>query len=479
MERLTTIAKIGPFGLTPQSVGRFLRHRRPELSLFLLAVLLRMTMAWRYDATWNYDSEEHWAVVRWVAEHHRVPPVEALLEAYHPPLYYVTAAVLFNLGVSRANMVWLSVTCGTIRLALLWAGLELYLPRSRVARIAALALAAVLAASVHLDGMCYGEPMSGMWITGAMLLVPAAFRRPPATRWRVSIGLGLLLGIAMLTKVSALTIVLSLGMAAFAEFAFSGRDWKTRCQDLAAWAGMLAVCAAVCGWFYARNVRDYGEPFVTTFELPSQHWLVAEKQKVPYLDRRALGYVVGWNMAMYDFPYYPSTMGQYPRFFPAAVASTFVDFWNFSFSGIDPRTPSPIWAGSRPISTRVLAASQYAIVGGTVVFVATLVAWLLVTPRTFRRRDWGLFAILLMPLAMVSLALHFAIQDPVDNYGVVKGAYMHFAAPPLYCLFGVAVAWSRRKPIRWPLFAALLGALWLVATYTFYCRLRLPLLPLS
>jgi hypothetical protein len=172
-------------------------------------------------------------------------------------------------------------------------------------------------------------------------------------------------------------------------------------------------------------------------------------------------------------------MGESPRFFPAAVVSTFVDYYNYSFSGIDISGQSPIWSGSRPISTKVLAASQYAVWGGTFIFVATVLAWLVVTPRIFMRRDWGLMALMLMPAFMVVFALQFAILYPVDNYGVVKGVYMHFAAPPLYGLFGVAVAWSLRKPLRWPLFVTLMGAMWMVATYTLYCRLRLPLLPLS
>ncbi len=464
---------------TITKLAHFLLQRKLELVLLLLGLVLRMTMVWRYNATWSYDSDEHWAVVRWIAEHGRLPSVETMLEAQHPPLFYVAAAALFKHGVSRDHLVWLSIACGMIRLGLVWAGLELYLPRNRLARAFALALAAVLPISVHVDGMVYSEAMSGMWLTAAMLMVPFIFRRPVSLRYLPASGLGLILGLAMLTKISAVAIIVSICMAALMELAFSGGAWKERCKVLLPWSATLAVCIIVCGWYFARNVRDHGTPFVTSFDLPTQHWVVAEKQKTPYLDRRTLGYVVGWNKAMYDFPYYPSTMGQSPRFFPAAVASTFVDFWDYSFSGIDPNTPSPIFGGSRPLSTKVLAVSQYAIVGGTAIFFATLVAWLCSTPQTFRRRDWGLLALLIMPLIAVIFALHFAIEYPIDNYGVVKGAYMIFAAPPLYGLFGLAAAWSLRTPVRWPLFATLAGALWLVASYTFYCRLRLPILPLS
>jgi hypothetical protein len=460
-------------------LGAFLRSRKPELALFLLGVLLRMTMAWTFNVDWSYDSDQHWLVVRWIAEHGRVPPVEAVFEAFHPPLYYALSAILFTHGVSHAHMVWLPIACGVVRLGLLWAGFELYLPGSRVARISALALSAVLAASVHVDGMTYPEPLSGVWCAAALLLIPMAFRRPPQTRWRLGIPLGLLLGIAMLTKISAFAVLLSLGTTAVAELIFSRRDGNTRFKNLATWAGTLAVCLAVCGWYFARNVRDYGTPFVTSFDLPSQHWLVADSDKLPYLERRTLAYIFGWSRAMHDFPYYPTAIKSHPMFFPVVVASTFLDFYNYSFSGIDPSTKSPIWAGHCPLSTQILALSQYAMLAGTVIFVATVAAWFVVARMTARRGDWGLFTVLLVPAFMTALALHFAIRAPVDSYGVVKGAYMQFAAGPLDGLFGLAVAWSLRKPVRWPLFAAFAASLWAVAAYTLYCRLRLPLLPLS
>lgn len=457
----------------------FLRSRKPELALFLLGVLLRVTMAWTYNVDWSYDSDQHWLVVRWIAEHGRVPPVDATFESFHPPLYYVISAILFKHGVSHAHMVWIAIVSGVVRLGLLWAGFELYLPHSRLARISALALSAVLAASVHADGMTYPEPLSGMWCAAALLLIPIAFKRRPERRWRLAIALGLLLGVAMVTKISAVAIILSLGVGAGAEAVFSRRDWRTRAKGLATWAVTLAVCLAVCGWYFERNVRDYGTPFVTSFDLPFQHNLVADTDKLPYLERRTLAYVFGWSRAMNDYPYYPTAITTHPMFFPVVVASTFVDFYNYGFSGIDPSTKSDVWAGHCPLSTQILTLSQDAMLAGTVIFLATVAAWFMAARATARRRDWGLFTTLLAPACMTALALHFAIRAPVDAVGVVKSAYMQFASGPLDAVFGLAVAWSLQKSIRWPLFAALLASLWTVAAYTLYCRLRLPMLPLS
>jgi hypothetical protein len=455
----------------------WLWHRKLEVALFLLGVLLRATMVW-LDPDWSYDSGGHWELVLWILEHRRVPPVEATFHSFHPPLYYAAAAWLVGLGLTRAQLVWFSVACGTLRLGLIWAGLELFLPASRLARVSGLALAAVLASSVHLDGMNYPEAMSGMWNAAAMLLVALAFRRPPRTRWRLTCLIGLVLGLAMLTKVSAVVIIGTTGVAALIELVASGRDWATRWRDLLAWGAMLAVVLSLCGWYYARNVRDYHRPFVTSFELPTQRFLVEPFDKVPYFERRAPGFFVGWTSAIYAWPFMPSGIADNPKFFPVAVASSFVDYWNYSFSGLHPRWPGPMRVNrSRPVTKQLLAAAQYAVMGGTVIFAATVASWFAVTRRSFRRREFGQLALVLVPLFTVLAAIHFAVAYPIDRYGVVKGVYMQFGAPPLYALFGVAVAWARERSWRWPLLTALGVAFWWVAAYTLYCRTQLSILP--
>jgi F5/8 type C domain len=458
----------------------WLRSRTWELALFLLGVLLRVSMTWSYDAKWSYDADGHWWVIEWMLAHHRVPPPDAVLHAFHPPLWYALAAWLIAHGVSRADLVWISIACGTVRLAVIWAGLELYLPGARLARLAALALAAVLAASVHPDGMIYTEAMSCMWISLVLLLVPRAFQRPPRTRWRHTGLIGLLLGLSMLTKISGAVVIISISAAALLEFVFSARPWKRRAADLVSWAAMLAACLAVCGWYFARNVRDYGRPFVTSFDF-SLHRLIAPYDEVPGLDRRTVGYFVGWDPAVQVWPFFPAGIQPYPRFFPVAIASTFTDYWNFSFSGLDPAIATGMKeeANARPVSKELLSVARGAVLGGLAIFASVVIAWALAVRALFRQRDFGILAVTLVPAFTLAAALQFAALYPLDKYGVVKGIYMQFGSAPLYALFGLAVAWARGHRLRWPLFAALGLALWLVTAYTVWCRLRVPLVPLS
>jgi hypothetical protein len=203
--------------------------------------------------------------------------------------------------------------------------------------------------------------------------------------------------------------------------------------------------------------------------------MVAEAKKRPVLDRRTLGFLWGWDDSIYKSPYRPTGLGANSRFFPIAIASTVVDYWRYGFVGYE--HPNSGEHRGRKVIAQIRNVSRLAAVGGTVIFFSIVAAWLVGIRRVWQYRDMGRLSLLLVPLFMLLGTLHFAISNPVDDYGVIKGVYMTFAAPPLYALFGVAAGWAQRKAIRWPLLGALVISLWFVAAYTVQCRLGLRILP--
>jgi hypothetical protein len=460
-------------------VLEWVRHRHVECALILLGIFLRLTMRWRYDVNWGYDADAHWQYVEWIVWHRALPPVDAMVEAFHPPLFYASIAWLFRHGVSREAMVFVPMACGIARLGLIWAGLEMYLGNQRWAIRSALALAAVLPASVQVDGMVYPEAVSCLLVTGAMIVIPLAFRGPVEKRWWPAITSGLLIGLAMLTKISALAVVAAVGSVALVELVMSRHSaWRDRSVRLLPWLAAAAMVVAVSGWYFARNVRNYRKPFLTSFDL-TERARMAEAEKVPYFSRRKAAFLLGWDRALYSSPYYPTASAGDAHFFEVAMASTFLDYYNYSFSGLDPSSQTDLRANGRPVSPRLLTASRRAVVGGTIVLLGAAAGFASGARTVLQRSNWGLLALLLIPFFTALFALHFAVKFPLDTSGVIKGVYMQFGAPPLYATYGLSVAWAQRKKERWPLLAILLSGLWLVASYTLFCRARILILPLS
>jgi hypothetical protein len=473
------------------AAARWLRARFPEAAVFALGAFLRVTMAYRFDNQWGYDAGTHWEVVEWMAAHASLPPQDQLIQAQHPPLFYTVAALLFHKGVSRAALSAFPILFGVMRLALFWAGLEWLLPTSRWARLSALGLAAVLPASVHMDGCLYPEPISATFVAAALLVLTRAFAVPPEKRWKWAALGGLFLGLALLSKVTSLIVFVALAFAAACEAWFApSRDASSRRRSLvttlAPWSATLGVCLALSGWYYARNVVNYHTPFLTSFELTEKDSMRQWKD-VPLLDRRTLGFFTGWDTSVYEFPYFKSEgpSFEHPRFFTLAMVTTFVDYYNQSYSGLHPFTPGPLRSGkqgsphSHVLTPRLVALGAWSAVAGTILLAASLAAAVECVRRSFRDRRWGLFFLGILPFWTVVFGLYAAVKYPIDGAGVVKGTYMQFGMLPMIAAFGLAVEWSSRQR-RWvcvPLLAVLLGALWAVTAYSVYCRTGVTLLP--
>jgi hypothetical protein len=205
--------------------------------------------------------------------------------------------------------------------------------------------------------------------------------------------------------------------------------------------------------------------------------LVAAYEKKPLLEHRPLSFLFGWSDAIYKFPFRPSGYAAgSSQFFPVLVASSVVDYWGFHFGGFEKPWSREKNRAENP-NFRPLGLARAAAFGGTAVFLATAMAWLAATWQLVRARDVGRLALLLVPLFVLGAALEFAIAYPIDDFGVVKGAYLNFGAAPFYALFGLAAAWAGRKPVRWPLLCALFAALFFIASNSVLCRLGVRIWP--
>jgi hypothetical protein len=463
-------------------VRAFLARRRPELAIFLFGVLLRLSLNRTFAVEAGYDYYTHHDYVKWIAAHGTLPRFDLNVATYHPPLYYWFSSLLLNAGFVDQSLGWISIVSGCLRLGVVWAGLELFLPSpgQRFARVVALALLAVFPADLHLDAMATNEALSTLFAAAALVLLPFVLgtERPPRARHAFGAALGLALGLGLLTKISTAALILAAGLAAAVglvrAFLAGTRGLRPLYARVAPLATALAVTAAVSGWFFARNYHLYGMLAPTGYD-GSAPKVVAEHLKSPFLDRRSIGYVAGFDAAILDEPYYPTASFPHPRFWSVLVASTFADYFNYGFGAAQLDEPA-VWRIYRPIRPTSFALSRWSVRGGALIALVAVAAWLWAARHVWRRREDGHLALLLVPLLAVLGQLAFAIRYPNDTYGPVKGAYLQFGTPPLFALVGLAVAWAWRRPRARVLAVLGLGGQVLVAAYSLHCCL--PVKPL-
>jgi len=256
----------------------------------------------------NPDEKAHYEYIQYLAEEHRLPVFksnEVLYEAHQPPLYYLLSLPFYwlggLLGTPKVIRLLAVLTGAGVLACTYWTARRLY-PKEEGAPLLAGAVAGFLPSTLTMNASVGNDSLA--------TLVFSVFALWCAGQWRgrigarTGLGTGLLVGVAMMTKLTSLMLAL---LTVVAILLFAQED--TARQEVAAaqkgergkreqargpvvrqahhpeqgrragkagssvrpqeghrpWlaVGLAAGTALViCGWWVVRNQIIYGEPFV-------------------------------------------------------------------------------------------------------------------------------------------------------------------------------------------------------------------------
>ena len=259
----------------------------------VVAVAARVSNALRYRTRMGFDAIENVEYVHHLLDSWALPAPDAAWATAHPPFfYYASAAVGRMLGVLDATpaLVWviplLSSAAGLIGVAAL-ARLVATAPGTDRRRTM-IATLLVLYAPVHvyMSAMFSEEilaaSLASLAIVGAALFSPGELRRGRAVQRAAAIGL--LAGLAWLTKLSGVLVLLAI-VAGWGVTAWRRGELHRAWAPLAV---LVAVAAVVGGWFYARNLLVYGYLYpqdlavhAVMFEMPPGERSVLDYVRLP------------------------------------------------------------------------------------------------------------------------------------------------------------------------------------------------------
>ncbi len=277
-------------------------HCRALGLLLLLFVLVAGWYSVRVPVGEGVDEGAHFAYVRYLVEQRRLPsfPVTGtppVAMAHHPPLYYMLGALVIapfntsdvdqvlqynphfvwreNDGTNGWNVVlhygqdalpwrgtvaaihalrFVSVLLGAITVAACYATARLLLPQRPWAPLGAAALVGLNPSFIYASSTVHHDPLiiclTNLGILYATWIVQRGLRRAD-----FAVG-GLLVGGAMLTKLTGLTLLpvmlLSFLLAAQKCISWKRLAWET--------LGLVVVVVLVSGWWFLRNHQLYGDP---------------------------------------------------------------------------------------------------------------------------------------------------------------------------------------------------------------------------
>lgn len=455
-------------------LGDWVPAHAPELSLVALGILMRWAALQSYDVRLGYDYGEHAPAMVWWSQHWSFPPLLLARGAYHPQLYYVLGGTMLRMGATVDGIQVLSAAVGSLRLLLSWWALARYLPKQRALRLVVLALAAGMPGSLHMDVMMNQEAYSSLWAVLFVIGVMELGRARANRRWVWALALGCVAGLAMLTKVSNLILPAALGFGALLELV-QRRDLppSVRWQRTHAWLGAMGLSLALASPQYIHNKVVDGKAILNGwYKRPTSDLLRNGAFRLELSDRRTLGFLFDFNADVIRFPYYPSGLMPQARFWPTLIASSFADYYNYSFNRpID--SAGGMLANGRPVGRGVSTGSaQASVASGIGIAALAALGWLVAMVHMLFKREVARPVVLLLPALGVLGVLSLCVEYPYDFEGVVKGHYVHFASVPLYVTFGATVAWLMRRrnlaPLGW------LAALLVVPPffYSWICVMR-------
>jgi len=245
------------------------------------AALLVAILAWAalflakfrgLELTTGFDAIDHLDYLDSMRSDGRIPLATDGWSTYQPPLFYLASAALEELatwlGRTRPDVVALKLVSFLAGLGNVWlAGLlaRRLLPQDRVAWAHATLFAAVLPVNLYIAAYYSNEGLHA-FLAGCALLVGieillAEEVSPPRTAL-----VSLLVGLALLTKFTAVLVAAPLLLALGIKILMLHRRPGAA---LARGAALLLPALLVSGWFYARNLAEFGRPMVGNWDLPS------------------------------------------------------------------------------------------------------------------------------------------------------------------------------------------------------------------
>jgi Flp pilus assembly protein TadD len=212
----------------------------------------------------GFDATHHLSYITYLQEHHSLPPPLQGNEMFQPPFYYLISAVvlsLFHLTTANPSGIvllrTLTMLFGIGQILLVCATLRLLFPRRPNLQLVGAGLTAFLPMQLYMSHYPTNETLAGL-LASASVYLALRITILGTNSCRAYSLLGLLLGAALLTKITAVLavpfIVLALGRRLGSERA-SATKWTMTLGSMA------VIAVSTCSWHYFR-LSKYGSPLV-------------------------------------------------------------------------------------------------------------------------------------------------------------------------------------------------------------------------
>jgi tetratricopeptide (TPR) repeat protein len=233
------------------------------IAIMLLWVLLLTHNAALVPRNAGFDTTGHLQYIDLIQTYSRLPAADQGWETHQPPLYYLLGATLlssFGLTTSAAEglvlLRLLGLAIGLAQLTFIFLSLRLLFPIHPGRQLVGLVVAGFLPMHLYLTHYATNEILVACLISATIYLTLKLIHADPGS-WRLYALTGLGLGLALLSKVTALLLSPFVAGA----LVYQGYRWRTGGWKRIGFPGLaFVICMAVAGWHYLLVWRQFGHP---------------------------------------------------------------------------------------------------------------------------------------------------------------------------------------------------------------------------
>jgi hypothetical protein len=246
------------------------RIREPEtvrLLLFALSAILLANNLVKIDTFITYlgfDTKEHLDYIYYILENHRIPLATEGWQMFQPPLYYtLSAAILLFFKsflpakFSHLLLAVIPYSCMILLVEISYRMLKELLPGKKNLQSLGLIVAGLLPMNLYMCQVVGNEPLTAVLSALLLFMTVRYLKRNEDFCNRDAVALGIIAGLALLSKVTPLILI---PVTCF--FIFIVVKGKPGNYPPVKAAGIFAfTILLISGWFFLRNWIILGKPF--------------------------------------------------------------------------------------------------------------------------------------------------------------------------------------------------------------------------
>lgn len=222
----------------------------------------------------GFDAFGHLDYIRFILNTHTIPLATDGWSMYHPPLFHLLAAWLLEFigrGLDGAQALdparAIPLICGIAHITVAAVMTRKLFPGTSTRLALATLMAGIIPMNIYVSMYISNESPSAFF-AGCAILGTVWMLMAPQTSARMSLATGVCMGMALLTKFTALLLVPVACFFVGAKVLLAEKKSFSRAMGSALL--MLVGALVVSGWYYVRNVAEFGYPMVVNWDLPGK-----------------------------------------------------------------------------------------------------------------------------------------------------------------------------------------------------------------